>query len=83
METGSNQSGEVTNTEGPTELAAPSFGYFDDIIVGLGSHIYSINKRDGSENWQSKISSGTGEFAAATRVRNTYFIGNTAGRFFA
>ena len=41
-------SGEDTNTEGPTELAAPSFGSFDDIIVGLGSHIYSINKRDGS-----------------------------------
>ena len=76
-------SGEDTNTEGPTELAAPSFGSFDDIIVGLGSHIYSINKRDGSENWQSKISSGTGEFAAAAAVyRNTYFIGNTAGRFF-
>ena len=74
-----------TETEGPEVVGAPSFGAHQDILLGFGNRLHSIDKKGGVENWSHEVE-GAGkdsEFIAAAAVHDgVYFIGNDQGKFF-
>jgi len=62
--------------------APPALGPFQDVLVGFGEKIYSVDRRSGRINWVEVVGAA-GAFAAAPAVHgNNYFIGNLAGRLY-
>mmetsp|Transcript_12197 Transcript_12197/g.24758 ORF Transcript_12197/g.24758 Transcript_12197/m.24758 type:complete len:983 (+) Transcript_12197:51-2999(+) len=64
------------------EPGNPGFGAYNDILVGFGEKLYSVDKKSGATNWASAIST-TGPFTAAPAVwEDHYYVGNQGGRFY-